>query len=140
MALVSKQIFVNLPVKDLEASKTFFGNIGFEFNLNFTDEKAACMVVGENIFVMLLQEEFFKGFTNKDVANAAVTTEVLVGLLADSKEEVQAIVDRAFAAGATPSIDPVDHGFMYQASFQDLDGHMWEVMYMDPSALEEQAE
>ncbi|RJE89732.1 glyoxalase/bleomycin resistance/extradiol dioxygenase family protein [Paenibacillus sp. 1011MAR3C5] len=140
MALLSKQIFVNLPVKDLEASKTFFGSIGFEFNLNFTDDKAACMIVGENIFVMLLQEDFFKGFTNKDIANAAATTEVLVGISADSKEEVLALVDRAFAAGAKPSIDPVDHGFMYQAGFQDLDGHMWEVMYMDPSALEQPSE
>lgn len=140
MALLSKQIFVNLPVKDLEASKAFFGRVGFEFNLNFTDDKAACMVVGENIFVMLLQEEFFKGFTTKDIANAAVTTEVLVSIAADSKEDVQAIVDRAFAAGAKPSIDPVDHGFMYQAGFQDLDGHMWEVMYMDPSTLEQPTE
>lgn len=137
MAVLSKHIYVNLPVKNLEASKSFFGKIGFEFNPQFTDDKAACMVVGENIFVMLLQEEFFKTFTKKPIADANATTEVLVCLSAESKEELEGFVERAFAAGAKPSIDPVDHGFMYQAGFQDLDGHMWEIAYMDQSVLEQ---
>ncbi|WP_409177800.1 VOC family protein [Brevibacillus fortis] len=135
MALQSKQIFVNLPVKDLNKSIDFFTAIGYEFNPQFTDQNAACLVIGENIFAMLLVEEFFQTFTRKELTDATRSTEVIVALSADSKEQVDEIVNKALAAGATPSKDPVDHGFMYSWSFQDLDGHLWEFLYMDQSAV-----
>lgn len=131
MALQSKQIFVNLPVKDLNKSIDFFTAIGYEFNPQFTDQNAACLVIGENIFAMLLVEEFFQTFTKKELTDATRSTEVIVALSADSKEQVDEIVNKALAAGATPSKDPVDHGFMYSWSFQDLDGHLWEFLYME---------
>ncbi|MED1780475.1 VOC family protein [Brevibacillus fortis] len=135
MALQSKQIFVNLPVKDLNKSIDFFTAIGYEFNPQFTDQNAACLVIGENIFAMLLVEEFFQTFTKKELTDATRSTEVIVALSADSKEQVDEIVNKALAAGATPSKDPVDHGFMYSWSFQDLDGHLWEFLYMDQGAV-----
>jgi predicted lactoylglutathione lyase len=135
MGLQASQIYVNLPVKDLNKSVEFFTKVGFEFNPQFTDENATCMVVGENIFVMLLVEEFFKTFTKKDIADATKSTEVIVAISADSKEMVDEIVHRALAAGGKPSNEPVDHGFMYGWSFQDIDGHLWELMYMDESAV-----
>jgi uncharacterized protein len=135
MALQSKQIFVNLPVKDLNKSIDFFTAIGYEFNPQFTDQNAACLVIGENIFAMLLVEEFFQTFTKKELTDATRSTEVIVALSADSKEQVDEIVNKALAAGATPSNDPVDHGFMYTWSFQDLDGHLWEFLYMDQGAV-----
>jgi predicted lactoylglutathione lyase len=127
---------VNLPVKDLEKTKDFFSKIGFEFNEQFTDKNAACLVIGDNIFAMLLTEDYFKTFTKKDLSNAANTTEVILALSAESREQVDDIVNAALAAGGSPSNDPVDHGFMYGWSFQDPDGHLWEVMYMDQSQVE----
>lgn len=135
MALQSKQIFVNLPVKDLNKSIDFFTAIGYEFNPQFTDQNAACLVIGENIFAMLLVEEFFQTFTKKELTDATRSTEVIVALSADSRAQVDEIVNKALAAGATPSNDPVDHGFMYSWSFQDLDGHLWEFLYMDQGAV-----
>ncbi|MGG4452092.1 VOC family protein [Brevibacillus porteri] len=135
MALQSKQIFVNLPVKDLNKSIDFFTAIGYEFNPQFTDQNAACLMIGENIFAMLLVEEFFQTFTKKELTDATRSTEVIVALSADSKEQVDEIVNKALAAGATPSKDPVDHGFMYSWSFQDLDGHLWEFLHMDQGAV-----
>ncbi|MFF0828136.1 VOC family protein [Brevibacillus sp. NPDC003359] len=135
MALQSKQIFVNLPVKDLNKSIDFFTGIGYEFNPQFTDQNAACLVIGENIFAMLLVEEFFQTFTKKELTDATRSTEVIVALSADSKEQVDEIVNKALASGATPSKDPVDHGFMYSWSFQDLDGHLWEFLHMDQGAV-----
>ncbi|NQF14654.1 VOC family protein [Brevibacillus sp. HB1.3] len=135
MALQSKQIFVNLPVKDLNKSIDFFTAIGYEFNPQFTDQNAACMVIGENIFAMLLVEEFFQTFTKKELTDATRSTEVIVALSADSRAQVDEIVNKAFAAGATPAKDPVDHGFMYGWSFQDLDGHQWEFLHMDQGAV-----
>lgn len=135
MALQSKQIFVNLPVKDLNKSIDFFTAIGYEFNPQFTDQNAACLVIGDNIFAMLLVEEFFQTFTKKELTDATRSTEVIVALSADSKAQVDEIVNKALAAGATPSNDPVDHGFMYSWSFQDLDGHLWEFLYMDQGAV-----
>jgi predicted lactoylglutathione lyase len=134
MGFQVSQIYVNLPVKDLTKSVEFFTKVGFEFNPQFTDENATCMVVGENIFVMLLVEEFFKTFTKKDIADATKSTEVIVAISADSKEMVDEIVHKALEAGGKPSNEPVDHGFMYGWSFQDIDGHLWELMYMDESA------
>jgi uncharacterized protein len=136
MALKSDNIFVNLPVKDLEKTKEFFSKIGFEFNAQFTDKNAACLVIGDNIFAMLLTEDYFKTFTKKDLSNAANTTEVILALSAESREQVDEIVNAALSAGGSPSNDPVDHGFMYGWSFQDPDGHLWEVMYMDQSHVE----
>jgi predicted lactoylglutathione lyase len=126
-----KQIFVNLPIKDMARSQAFFKRLGFSFNPQFTNEQGACMVVSEQIFVMLLVEPFFKGFTNKPVADATKATEVLIALSFDTREEVDAIVKKAVDAGATTPMPPQDHGFMYQHGFTDLDGHMWEVFHMD---------
>ncbi|MGO4790706.1 VOC family protein [Paenibacillus sp. 2KB_20] len=136
MALRCDSIFVNLPVKDLEKTKDFFSKIGFDFNAQFTDKNAACLVIGDNIFAMLLTEDYFKTFTKKDLSNAANTTEVILALSAESREQVDEIVNAALSAGGSPSNDPVDHGFMYGWSFQDPDGHLWEVMYMDQSQVE----
>lgn len=130
---MAKQIFVNLPVKDLAKSKEFFGKLGFEFNPQFTDENAACMIISENIFAMLLTENFFKNFTKKDIADATKTTEVLLAIDAESKEEVDEMVRKAIDAGGSSYSDPQDHGWMYQSAFADLDGHQWEIVYSDMS-------
>lgn len=135
VAIRAKQIFVNLPVQDLKKSIEFFTKVGFEFNANFTDESATCMIIGENIYAMLLVEERFQSFISKKISNAADTTEVIVALSVDSREQVDAIVQAALNAGAKPSNEPQDHGFMYGWSFQDLDDHLWEVSYMDLSAF-----
>ncbi|PLR82520.1 glyoxalase/bleomycin resistance/extradiol dioxygenase family protein [Bacillus canaveralius] len=135
MAVQADKIFVNLPVKDLHNSIDFFSQIGFEFNAQFTDENATCMVISENIFVMLLVENYFKSFTKKDISDATQTTEVIVALSAESREQVDEIVNKALAAGGKTSNDPVDHGFMYGWSFQDIDGHLWELMYMEESGV-----
>ncbi|MET3938333.1 putative lactoylglutathione lyase [Paenibacillus sp. PvP094] len=135
VAVRAKQIFVNLPVKDLKKSIEFFTNVGFEFNANFTDESATCMIIGDNIYAMLLVEERFQSFINKEISNAANTAEVIVALSVDSREEVDTIVQAALDAGAKPYNDPQDHGFMYGWSFQDPDDHLWEVTYMDLSAF-----
>lgn len=136
MGVRADKIFVNLPVKNLHKSIEFFSNIGFEFNKQFTDENATCMVISENIFVMLLVEDFFKTFTNKEISDATKSTEVIVALSAESKEQVDEIVNKALAAGGKTSNDPIDQGFMYSWSFQDIDGHLWEVLYMDSNSTE----
>ncbi|OIN56211.1 VOC family protein [Arsenicibacter rosenii] len=135
---MATMIFVNLPVKDLNRSIDFFTGIGFACNAQFTDEKAACIVVSETIYVMLLTAPFFKTFTNKELADATSVTETIVCLSADSREQVDELVDKAMAAGASPSNEASDQGFMYYRSFQDPDGHMWEVMWMDPAAVQAQ--
>jgi uncharacterized protein len=129
-----KQIFVNLPVRDLPASRAFFERLGFSFNPQFSNDDAACMVIGENIYAMLLVERFFKGFTTKPVANAFEATEVLTCLSCDSREEVDALVEKALRAGGRAPNPRQDYGFMYSHGFEDLDGHVWELMYMDPNA------
>jgi uncharacterized protein len=126
-----RMIFVNLPVRDLEASKRFFGELGFEFNPEFSDGKAACMVVDENIFVMLLLEQFFKGFINGEIADAPSATEAITCLSADSRDEVDETVAKAIAAGGKPWKPAMEEGPMYGGSFQDLDGHVWELMHME---------
>lgn len=126
-----RMIFVNLPVEDLEASKRFFGQLGFEFNPEFTDDKATCMVVDQNIFVMLLVKERFRDFINDEIADTSTTTEVLTCLSADSKEEVDQMVEKAIAAGGKPWKPILEEGPMYGGSFQDPDGHVWEVLYME---------
>ncbi|GED31999.1 VOC family protein [Brevibacillus centrosporus] len=138
--MATNNIFVNLPVKDLEKTKEFFSKIGFEFNPQFTNEQAACMVISDSIYAMLLVEEFFHSFiqsTKKEIVDATRQTEVIVALSADSRDEVNELVNRALEAGATPYNEPVDHGFMYAWSFQDLDGHLWEIVYMDQNAAQQ---
>jgi uncharacterized protein len=134
---MATQIFVNLPVKDLNKSVEFFTKLGFKFNPQFTDENATCMIVGENIFVMLLVENFFKTFTPKEICDATKSTEVLVCLSSESRTDVDAMVAKAIAAGGTTYKEPQDHGFMYGHGFQDLDGHIWEIAFMEPSATEQ---
>ncbi|TDF95099.1 VOC family protein [Paenibacillus piri] len=138
MALTADKIFVNLPVKNMNASIDFFTNVGFAFNAQFTDENATCMIVSEHIYVMLLVESNFKSFIKKEIADTTRSTECILALSADSKEKVDEIVNKALSAGGTAYNEPVDHGFMYTWSFQDLDGHLWEFMYMDPSDIEQQ--
>ncbi|MBY6037656.1 VOC family protein [Fictibacillus nanhaiensis] len=137
MAVTAEKIFVNLPVKDLKKSVEFFTKIGFEFNAQYTDENSTCMVINDNIFAMLLVEDFFKTFTKKDISDATKSTEAIVALTAKSRQEVDELVNRAFEAGGKPSNDPMDHGFMYGRSFQDPDGHLWEVFYMDENAAQQ---
>jgi predicted lactoylglutathione lyase len=137
MAAQSRLIFVNLPVKDLSASIAFFRALGFEFDPKFTDESATCMIVSEQAYVMLLVEPRFADFTKKQVADARTTTETIVAVSADSREAVDAFADKALAAGASPANEPMDHGFMYGRSFNDLDGHLWEVIWMSPEAVEQ---
>ena len=130
---MSRMIFVNLPVKDLSASRDFFGALGFEFNEQFSDDKAACVVLADNIYVMLLREDFFQTFINGEIADASRATEVLNCLSANSRGEVDDLVRRAIEAGGKPWKDSFSEGPMYGGSFQDLDGHVWEVMHMDPT-------
>ncbi|QOY93394.1 glyoxalase/bleomycin resistance/extradiol dioxygenase family protein [Massilia sp. UMI-21] len=128
---MNKQIYVNLPVRDLERSKAFFGALGFGFNPQFTDSNAACMIVSQDIYVMLLAEAFFQGFTHKPVADARHSTEVLLCLSCDSRAAVDALAAKALDAGGALPNPPKDHGFMYQHGFEDLDGHLWELAYME---------
>ena len=134
-----KQIYVNLPVRDLARSREFFGSLGFEFNPQFSNDAGACMIIGENIFAMLLTEPFFQSFTKKRIADARETTEVLTCLSCESREEVDALVQKALAAGGRAPNPVQDHGFMYGHGFEDLDGHVWELSYMDLGAIPAQA-
>jgi predicted lactoylglutathione lyase len=135
---MSAKIFVNLPVKDLNRSIDFFNRLGFTFNPQFTDETATCMVVSEDIFVMLLTHDKFRTFTPKEICDATKSTEVLVCLSLESREGVGEMVRKAVAAGGSTYNEPKDHGFMYAHGFQDLDGHIWELIYMEPSALDQE--
>jgi predicted lactoylglutathione lyase len=128
---------VNLPVTDLTKSIGFFKSLGFTFNPQFTDDKAGCMVVSDSIFVMLLMREYFATFTPKPVADARKSTEVLVALSCDSRKDVDDLVNKALAAGGSTYAEPKDHGFMYQHGFQDPDGHIWEIFWMDPAAVQQ---
>ncbi|WP_308365793.1 MULTISPECIES: VOC family protein [unclassified Microbulbifer] len=135
---MSKKIFVNLPVADLGKSIEFFSRLGFDFNAQFTDETATCMVISDSIFVMLLTREKFSSFTpGMEICDTGKSTEVLICLSADSREEVDALISKATAAGGSAFREPEDHGFMYGRAFRDLDGHIWEVVWMDPAALQQ---
>ena len=133
---MATKIFVNLPVKNLDKSKEFFGKLGHTFNPQFTDEKAACMVISEDIYAMLLTEPFFKTFISKEITDTSKSTEMLICLSADSREQVDELYEKAVAAGAKTPRDKNDMGFMYNVSFEDLDGHTWEIMWMDPAAIQ----
>jgi uncharacterized protein len=132
------QIFINLPVKNLQASIDFFTKLGFTFDTQFTDENATCMIIGDNMYAMLLVEKFFKTFTTKQITNAKESTETIVALALKAREQVNEIISKAQAAGAqlTPT---QDHGWMYQRGFEDLDGHLWEVFHMDMSKAPQHA-
>jgi predicted lactoylglutathione lyase len=132
---MSTKIFVNLPVKDLDRSKEFFKKLGFGFNPVFTDQTAACLIVSEDIYVMLLTEAKFQEFTPKAICDAASCTEVLVCLTCTSRDRVDELVSQAVAAGGTIYNTPQDYGFMYWHGFQDLDNHIWELIYLEPAAL-----
>jgi predicted lactoylglutathione lyase len=125
-----KQIFVNLPCRNLPASKAFFEALGYSFNPQFTNEMGAGLILGENLFAMLLTEDFARGFTAKPLVDARAATEVLVCLSCDSRAEVDTLVAKAHAAGGSVPRPPVDHGFMYGHGFEDLDGHIWELVHM----------
>jgi predicted lactoylglutathione lyase len=132
----SRKIFVNLPVRDLKKSKGFFSTLGFEFNPKFEDDKAACMIINDEAFVMILTEPFFKTFTKREQCDTSRSTEGLFALSCGSRAEVDEMVKKAVAAGGTHAMDPQDHGFMYGWSFYDLDGHHWEVLWMDPKVAQ----
>jgi predicted lactoylglutathione lyase len=134
---MATKIFVNLAVKDLDRSMAFFKRIGFTFNPQFTDDTAACMVITDDIYTMLLTHPKFKEFTKKDIADAHKTTEVLTCLSFDERDKVDEVVDKAVAAGGREARAPQDHGFMYGRSFDDLDGHVWEIIWMDPDRIEQ---
>ena len=133
---MATKIFVNLPVKNLKNSIEFFTKLGFSFNPQFTDDTATYMIVSDDIFVMLLTEAKFKTFTPKEICDTTKSTEVLVCLSIESRENVDAMVRKAVSAGGSTYNAPQDHGFMYAHGFQDLDGHIWEVIYMEASAVQ----
>ena len=132
---MSTNIFVNLPVKDLGKAMDFFKKLGFSFNAQFTDETAACMVVSEDAYVMLLTHPKFRAFTPNAICDATKSTEVLVAISCENRAKVDELVAKAVGAGGTIYNKPKDYGFMYGHGFQDLDGHIWEVFYMDPTAV-----
>ena len=135
---MATQIFVNLPVKDLNKSIEFFTSLGYSFNPQFTNEQGASLVISDNIFFMLLTEPFFKSFIKKDIADAAKVAETINCISVDSREAVDEMVRKAVAAGATVPNEKQDYGWMYGHGFQDLDGHLWEFTYMDMSGIPEQ--
>lgn len=132
-----RMLFVNLPVRDLKQSIDFFTKLGFTFNPQFTDDKATCMIVSEQAFVMLLVDSRFKDFTQKEICDTRTHTEALFAVSASSRAEVDELVQKAIAAGGSHAQDKQDHGFMYGWSFYDLNGHHWEVMWMDPAAAQQ---
>ncbi|MEX2167858.1 MAG: VOC family protein [Pirellulales bacterium] len=134
---MATKIFVNLPVKDLKKSMDFFAALGYIFNPQFTDETAACMVISEDIYAMLLTHAKFKEFTPNAICDATKSTEVLVCLSCENREQVGELTGKALAAGGKRHSEPKDHGFMIQDGYQDLDGHIWELIYMDPSAIQQ---
>ena len=129
------KIFINLPVKNLNNTIDFFTKLGFKFNPQFTDENATCMIVGEDIFVMLLVEKFFKTFTKKEICDTSKDTEVIVALSVESREKVDQMINKALESGGKESREPQDHGWMYGRSFEDINKHLWEIIYMDESAV-----
>ncbi len=134
---MATKVFINLPVKDLAASMDFFGKLGFSFNEQFTDENAACLIIDESVFVMLLVEDFFQTFTKKEVVDATKMTEVLTALSMENREDVDILLEKALEAGAQEAREVQDQGFMYNRSFEDPDGHIWEIFYMDEKAMTE---
>lgn len=136
---MSRKIFVNLPVKNLDKSMKFFESLGFSFNPQFTDQTAACMVISDDIYAMLLTHEKFRQFAPNGLCDVKKGSEVLLCLSCDSRSEVDELAGKVIAAGGRMAREPMDHGFMYERSFHDPDGHIWEVMWMDPAAILQEA-
>ena len=132
---MATKIFVNLPVKDLNRAVEFFTKLGFKFNPQFTDKNATCMIISEDIFVMLLVEEFFKTFTKKEICNTSKNIEAIIALSAESRENVDEMINKAIEAGGIEPRKPQDHGWMYDRAFEDIDGHLWEIIYMNESGV-----
>ena len=132
---MATKIFINLPVKDLNRSISFFTELGFSFNPKFTNEKGTCLIIGENINAMLLVEEFYATFTNKEICNAETTSEVLIAVSLETREKVDEIMEKAIRSGVNEYVETKDYGWMYQRTFLDIDGHHWEVFYMDESKI-----
>jgi uncharacterized protein len=132
---MTTKIFLNLPVKDLNRTVEFFTKLGFKFNPQFTDKNATCMIISEDIFVMLLVEEFFKTFTKKEICNTSKNIEAIIALSAESRENVDEMINKAIEAGGIEPRKPQDHGWMYDRAFEDIDGHLWEITYMNESSL-----
>ena len=135
---MATKVFMNLAVKDLKKSMDFFKQMGYTFNPQFTDETAACMVISEDIYAMLLTHPKFKQFTSKEISDSTKTTEVMIALSCESKEAVNATMENALKGGAKEYRDPMDYGFMFQRTYEDLDGHIWELIYMDMSKFPKQ--
>jgi predicted lactoylglutathione lyase len=133
---MSKKIFVNLPVKDLKKSMTFFTNLGFNFNKQFTNENGACLVISDEIYAMLLTEKFFMTFMKKEITDTTKSIEVINAIMLDDRAAVDELAEKAFKAGAGKLRDTEDMGFMYGRSFIDPDGHHWEIGWMDPSHVQ----
>ncbi|MER6747518.1 VOC family protein [Streptomyces fungicidicus] len=134
--MYQQMIFVNLPVNDLDATKRFFTELGYTINPQFSDETAASVVISDTIIAMMLTREKYAQFTKKEIVDATKSSEVLIALSAESREKVDELVEKAVAAGGTISGETQDHGFMYGRAFDDLDGHTWEVTWMDPAAVQ----
>lgn len=132
----SRKLFVNLAVTDLDRTMAYWQGLGFAFNRQFTDDKAACMVLSEEAYVMWLRRDFFATFTTRQICDTSQATESLLCLSADSREAVNALIEKAIATGGKPAMPAQDHGFMYGSSFYDVDGHHWEVMWMDPAVVQ----
>ena len=133
---MNRKIFFSLAVNDLDRAVAFFTALGFTFNAQFTDETATSMIISEDIYAMLLTPAKFDSFAPKGRCDTQQSNEVMLALSCDSREEVMEFVQKAVAAGGTTYAEPSDYGFMYQHGFQDLDGHIWEVFYMDPSHVQ----
>lgn len=133
---MATRVFINLPVKDLQASITFFTKLGYTFNPQFTDEHATCMIISDTIYAMLITHSRFRDFTKKAIADATKTTEVLIALSVESKENVHEWAEKAIAAGGKEANEPQDHGFMISRSVEDPDGHIWEIVWMDPNFVQ----
>jgi hypothetical protein len=131
----SKDIYINLPVLNLEKTIDFFTELGFAFDPKLTDQYATCMVIGDHIFAMFLAPDYFRTFTKKGISNSFTSTEVILTVTVDTREKVDLMVNRALAAGAKPSIEQKDHGSMYWSGFEDINGHLWEVMYGEEGNL-----
>ncbi|WP_026585089.1 VOC family protein [Bacillus sp. J33] len=138
MAFTSKNIFINLPVKDLNKSTNFFKELGFEFNPQFSDETTSCLIISDNIYALIMIEERFKGFSKKEIVDTTTSSEAIFCLSAESRDQVDELVNKALSSGGKSYSDHQDHGFMYIWGFQDLDGHIWEVAYMNESAINQE--
>lgn len=132
---MAQRMFLNLPVADLDRSMHFFRALGFDFDPRFTDSNAACLMLGENFYAMLLTQAFFANFTSKRIADAHESVQAIAALQLEGREEVDAMLDRALAAGAKEPRPAIDHGFMYQRAIEDPDGHNWEFFWMDPANI-----